>query len=89
MVSMESLCLGVPVVAAYPTVAELFDNTCCGLITENDDSSLEAGVRKMLADSQFYQQAKNGALERSRVFRAQVMIKEVEQIYDAVMEGKK
>ena len=89
MASMESLCLGVPVVSAVEPVQELFGDEFCGIIAENDDASLEAGIRKMLTDADFYQQAKRGAQKRSSAFRAEVMIKQVEQIYDAVMEGKK
>ena len=81
--------MGIPVVSAFPTVGELFGAECCGIITENDDASLEEGVRKMLTDADFYLQAKRGAEARSSAFRAEVMIKQVEQIYDAVMEETK
>ena len=89
VIGMESLCLGIPIVSAYPSVGELFGDECCGIITENDDASLEAGIRKMLTDSVFYERAKQGAQKRSSAFSAEAMIKQVEQIYDAVMEGKK
>lgn len=88
MVSMESLCLGVPVVAAVKPVQELFGQECCGVITENDDDSLEAGIIKMLKDEDYYYLAKRGANNRSSAFSSQRMILDVEQIYDAVIEGK-
>lgn len=89
VIAMEALCLGVPMVSAYPSVGELFGDECCGIITENDDASLEEGIRKMLTDAEFYKQAKLGAENRSSAFRAETMIKQVEQIYDAVMEETK
>ena len=86
MIAMESLCLGVPIVSAYPSVGELFGNECCGIVTENDDDSLEAGICKMLTEKDYYEQAKAGAQKRSSVFASENMIKQVEQIYDSVME---
>lgn len=86
VIAMESLCLGVPIVSAYPSVGELFGNECCGIVTENDDDSLEAGICKMLTEKDYYEQAKAGAQKRSSVFASENMIKQVEQIYDSVME---
>lgn len=86
VIAMESLCLGIPIVSAYPSVGELFGNECCGIITENDDDSLEEGIRKMLSDPEFYRRAKAGAEKRSAAFSADNMIKQVEQIFDTVME---
>ena len=89
VVAMESLCLGVPVVSAYPSVGELFGQECCGIITENDDASLEAGLRTMLSDEVFYHQAVRGASIRSTAFIAKAMVRETERIFDAVMEEKR
>ena len=86
MIAMESLCLGVPVVSAYPSVGELFGEECCGIITGNDDSCLEEGIRKMLVDTEFYRRAKAGAEKRSQVFSSETMVKQVERSYDTVME---
>lgn len=86
VIAMESLCLGVPVVSAYPSVGELFGEECCGIITGNDDSCLEEGIRKMLVDTEFYRRAKAGAEKRSQVFSSETMVKQVERIYDTVME---
>ena len=87
MVSMESLSLGVPVVSSVEPVRELFGEECCGIITDNDDESLEAGIRKMLAEREFYEKTVIGAKARSAVFDSNAMIREVEQIFDEVLEG--
>lgn len=89
VIAMEALCLGVPIVSAYPSVGELFGEECCGMITENDDDSLEAGLRKMLTDGVFYNKALEGAKARSAAFSAKAMVTEVERIVDSVMEDKK
>lgn len=85
--SMESLCLGVPVVAAVEPVRELFGGVCCGIITENDDESLAVGIRKMLTDPAFYEKALQGAMERGSAFTAGALAAEVESVFDFVMEG--
>ena len=81
VISMEALCLGVPVVAPIPSVAEAFGEECCGLITDNNMESLEAGVKKMLTDEAFYAQCKEGAQRRSAFFDGKRMVKEVEQMF--------
>ena len=78
VVSVESLVLGVPVVAAVPSVGELFDGETCGIITGNDDDSLEAGIRRMLSDEQFYRAAKEGAVARGRALDGTVTVKAIE-----------
>lgn len=79
LVAMEAILLGIPVVASVPTVGEIFGDEICGLITENDDASLEAGIRRMLEDQDFYQQAKQAAERRSTFFDGKRMVKEVEE----------
>ena len=86
--SMESLCLGVPTVSAIEQVAELFGDQCCGIVTGNDDASLEAGIRKMLSDADFYRHACEGAQKRSAAFSSKMMIADVERIYDSVIAEK-
>jgi hypothetical protein len=49
-------------------------------VTENDNRSLEAGIRKMLTDEAFYQEAKAAAMRRSSFFDGERMVKEVEQM---------
>lgn len=79
MIAMEALALGIPVVAAVPSIAELFGEESCGIITENDDASLEEGIRQMLQDSVFYEKMKAGAERRSLYFDGKRMVKEIEQ----------
>lgn len=87
VIAMEALTLGVPIVSAVPSVGELFGEECCGILTENDDDSLEAGIRKMLEDGAFYEKAKQGAESRSVFFDGKNMVKEVEDMFMELMEG--
>lgn len=81
VISMEALCLGVPIVSAVPSIGEVFGDECCGIVTENDDASLEAGIEKMLTDPAFYEKACQGAQRRSAYFDGKKMVKEVEHIF--------
>ena len=81
VISMEALCLGVPIVSAVPSIGEVFGDECCGIVTENDDASLEAGIEKMLTDPAFYEKARQGAQRRSAYFDGKKMVKEVENIF--------
>jgi len=89
VIAMEALSLGIPVVSAVPSIAEAFGVECCGIITENDDDSLESGIKKMLEDQVFYEKAKQGAINRSDFFDGKRMVKEIENIFIELMEGKK
>lgn len=86
VISMEALCLGIPIVSAVPSIGEVFGKEMCGIITENDNRSLEAGIRKMLTDEAFYQEAKAGAQRRSNFFDGKRMVKEVEDMLLQMME---
>lgn len=86
VIAMEALCLGIPMVAAVPSVGEAFGQEECGLITENDNESLKAGIRKMLTDEAFYQNIKNGAERRSHFFDGKRMVSEVEDMFLRMME---
>lgn len=81
VVAIEAIALGTPVVAAVPTVKEIFGDECCGIVTENDDASLEAGIEKMLTDPAFYEKACQGTQRRSACFDGKKMVKEVENIF--------
>ena len=89
LVAMDSILLGIPVVASVPSVREVFGEEVCGLITENDDESLEAGIRRMLEDQVFYQQVKRGAEKRSAFFDGKRMAKEVEEEFISLMNQEK
>lgn len=86
VIAMEALCLGIPVVASVPSVGEIFGGENCGLITENDNRSLMAGIEKMLTDETFYQQIKKGAQNRSAFFDGRRMVSEVEDMFLRLME---
>jgi glycosyltransferase involved in cell wall biosynthesis len=86
VVSMESICLGVPIVSSYPSVSEIFGNEQCGIITENDDDSLYDGIYKMLTDSEFYNKALASTKEKSNYFSGERMVREVENIYCKLLE---
>lgn len=81
VISMEALCLGVPMVSAVPSVGEAFGDEVCGLITENDNDSLEAGIRRMLTDEAFYARAKAGAERRGAFFDGKRMVREIEDMF--------
>ncbi len=81
VIAMEALCLGVPIVATVPSVAEVFGEETCGLITENNNAGLEAGIRRMLTDELFYDQVKAGAEKRSAFFNGKRMVKKIEELF--------
>ncbi len=87
VIAMEALALGTPIVSAVPSIGELFGDEICGIITENDDESLENGIEKMLSDEDFYQKAKRGAEARSSIFDGQAMVKEIEDLFINVMNN--
>ena len=86
VIAMEALCLGVPIVSAVPSVGEIFGEETCGIITENDNASLQAGIRKMLTDDAFYATAKVGAENRSTFFDGKRMVKGVEDMFLELMK---
>ena len=85
VIAMEALCLGIPMVAAVPSVGEVFGDEVCGLITGNDNASLEEVIRKMLTDEEFYARAKAGAEKRSAFFDGKRMVKEIEDMFLQLM----
>lgn len=80
VISMEALCLGVPMVSAVPSIGEAFGDEMCGLITENDNHSLQEGIRRMLTEEDLYNRAKAGAERRSAFFDGKRMVQEVEEM---------
>lgn len=82
VVAMEALCLGIPVLATAPSVAELFGDAPCGLITESDNRSLRGGMEKMLTDDAFYRSCKEAAVARSRYFDGRRMAGELEEMFE-------
>ena len=59
------------------------------LYNKEDDSSLKEGIRKMLEDQLYYEQAKESARKRSRYFNGELMAKRVEgEVLTLVNENK-
>lgn len=81
VIAMEALCLGIPIVASVPSVKEVFGNEMCGLITENNDASLEEGIRRMLIDQALFNESKSGAQRRSKFFDGKQMVREIENVF--------
>lgn len=85
VISMEALSLGIPIISAVPSIGEVFGDEICGLITQNDNASLEEGIRTMLTDEAFYTKAKCGAEKRSTFFDGKRMVREIEELFAAVV----
>ena len=81
VISMEALSLGVPVVSTIPSIGEVFGEETCGVVSENDNASLEAAIRRMLCDEAFYAQAKAGAEKRSAFFDGKRMVQQIEELF--------
>lgn len=86
VIAMECLSLGIPIISAVPSIGEAFGDELCGLITANDDASLEAGIEKVLADEMFYQQLREGAKRRSVFFDGNRMVREVEKVFEDLVK---
>lgn len=86
VIAMEALCLGVPIVASVPSVGEAFGEEPCGLITENDNASLMAGIKRALTDDAFYGEMKAAAQRRSAFFSGARMVKELEDMFLQLMQ---
>ena len=81
VISMEALSLGVPVVATIPSIGEAFGEEACGIVSENTNAGLEAAIRKMLTDEDFYARTKEGARKRSAFFDGKRMVQEIEDLF--------
>lgn len=88
VVAMEALCLGIPVVAAVPSVREIFGEEDCGVVTENDNESLRAGMWRMLAEEDFYARRKAAAERRGSYFSGRRMARELEDMFLQLMAEK-
>ena len=86
VIAMESLTLGVPIVAPIPSIGEIFGDETCGIITENTNADLQSAIRKMLTDEEFYAQAKAGAENRKAFFDGRRMAKELEDMFLEILE---
>lgn len=80
VIAMEALTLGVPIVAPIPSIGEIFGDQECGVITDNDNTSLQEAIRRMLTDDAFYAHAKAGAEKRREFFDGKRMVQEFENM---------
>ena len=87
IVCQEALSLGIPVVSSFPSVGELFGNETCGILSKVDDDSLMAAIEKMLTDEEFYKKCKAGADKRAEYFDPKNSIKEIEKMFDELLEN--
>lgn len=87
VIAMEALCLGVPIVSPIPSIGEIFGDQVCGIITDNDNDSLQAAIRRMLTDTTFYNQAKAGAEKRQQFFDGRRMVQEIENMFLELAEA--
>lgn len=89
VIAMEALSLGVPVVSSVPSIAEIFGDEKCGIVTQdNDDASLENAIRQMLTNREFYESAKKGAERRSAFFEGKRMVREIEEELIELVKNK-
>ena len=86
VIAMEALILGIPLVSSAPSVEEAFGEECCGIITENDDKSLEEGIVSMFCDQVLFEQACQGAKNRSAMFDETYMVQKVEKVFLDLMQ---
>ena len=85
VITMEALCLGIPIVSPIASVSEVFGGEVCGIVTQNSNLALEEAIARMLTDQSFYQQAKQGARNRSACFDGTKMIQEVEALFEELV----
>ena len=87
IVCQEALALGIPIVSSFPSVGELFGDETCGILSDVDDDSLMAAIEKMLTDEEFYKKCKAGAEKRAEYFDSKNSIKEIEKMFDELLEN--
>jgi glycosyltransferase involved in cell wall biosynthesis len=84
VIAMESLILGVPFVSAVPSAREIFADMDCGIVTENGDDSLEAGIVQMLTEKERYVQMRRNARILGSRFEGKNMVLELEALFDNI-----
>lgn len=84
LASLESLCLGVPVISIFPTIQELLGDEPCGIVVDTESDLLE-GMQRMLGDTTFYAKLREAAKRRSLKISSKAMIEKVENEYISVL----
>lgn len=75
----ESIILHTPVITTDCSgMAEIFGDSGCGMIVENNEEDLLKGMRRMLTDALLVKQMKACAVERSKFFSKERCIKQFE-----------
>lgn len=77
----EALVLGTPVLTTDVSgMRELLGDSAYGMITPNDDTAFEHGLRKMLDDQVLFEYYREMAKKRSTYFEMEVRMQEIEKL---------
>lgn len=80
----ESIILHTPVITTDCSgMAEIFGNSGCGMIVENNEEALLNGMRRVLTEPELVQQMKACAVERSKFFSKERCIKQFEAFIES------
>lgn len=81
--SIESMVLGKPVVSCCAVVKDVLGGYECGIITENEQAALEAGLEKMLTDRSFFIRCAEQAAERGAELGPEKAMRCVNQLLES------
>lgn len=77
----EALILGLPVITTDCSgMAELLKDGECGMITENDDEALYAGLKQLLSDEALLKHYRQKAVERGKEFSIECLMRPIENL---------
>lgn len=77
----EALILGLPVITTDCSgMAELLKDGECGMITENDDEALYAGLKQLLSDEALLKHYRQKAVERGKEFSIEHLMRPIEDL---------
>ena len=77
----EALILGLPVITTDCSgMAELLKDGECGMITENDDEALYAGLMQLLSDEALLKHYRQKAVERGKEFSIEHLMEPIEDL---------
>lgn len=84
----EALIVGTPVITTRCSGMEelLGQNNEYGIITENDEAALEAGIEKLLSDKRLLEYYAERAQERGKKFETAYTVQAVEEMIDELFE---